>query len=66
MYDLGCMWKRFEIPRDFTDYRVYISESMRVSTCQRGHPYWILCKLGGSVTAGIGAGLAVITVLKYI
>ena len=39
------------------DYRVYMSESMRMSTCQREQPYLILYKLGGSITALITAHL---------
>ena len=41
------------------DYRVYMSENMGVSTCQRGQPYLILYKLGGSVTrCELGPALA--------
>jgi hypothetical protein len=30
-YNLGCTLKKFEIPRNFLDYRVYMGSSMQIS-----------------------------------
>jgi hypothetical protein len=55
MYDLGWDVKKFEILHDFTDYRVYADSCMRFNCSGRCFLYLSSYKLGGSVTAGIGA-----------
>ena len=57
--------EKFEILRDFADYRVYRKLSTEINRVGGWFLYLISYKLGGSVTAGIGAGSAVITVYKY-
>jgi hypothetical protein len=51
MYDLGCMLAMIQDPSWYsTDYQVYMSSSVCVSTCKRGPSWLILYKFIGSMT----------------